>query len=239
MILDSLVLEVTRRCNMRCDHCLRGEAQNMDMTERVVRRSLKGVRRISHVTFTGGEPTLNVPIIRYFMRQLKSRNIELGSFYIATNGLEPSKRIIHMLVDLYAMCDYQEDCVVAWSNDKFHDASEPYLYQALKFYAPRYDKEHLQYYNERNLIKEGRAEEYCLSQHEHTLESMNAWEDDDGELQVDSTVYIAANGNVMTDCDCSFEKIDRLAIGNVLTDDLETVLRAAYVGQEGEEAFQR
>jgi len=24
MIIDQLVLEVTRRCNMRCSHCLRG-----------------------------------------------------------------------------------------------------------------------------------------------------------------------------------------------------------------------
>ena len=29
--IDSLVLEITRRCNMSCEHCMRGEAQNIDM----------------------------------------------------------------------------------------------------------------------------------------------------------------------------------------------------------------
>lgn len=28
--IDDLILEVTRRCNMCCLHCLRGEAENLD-----------------------------------------------------------------------------------------------------------------------------------------------------------------------------------------------------------------
>ena len=30
--VESLVIEVTRRCNMRCEHCLRGDAQNLDIS---------------------------------------------------------------------------------------------------------------------------------------------------------------------------------------------------------------
>ena len=28
---DNIMIEVTRRCNLRCEHCMRGEPQNIDM----------------------------------------------------------------------------------------------------------------------------------------------------------------------------------------------------------------
>jgi len=29
--VSNLMIEVTRRCNMCCDHCLRGDAQDLDL----------------------------------------------------------------------------------------------------------------------------------------------------------------------------------------------------------------
>lgn len=31
LCLESLVVEITRRCNMKCPHCLRGNAQRVDI----------------------------------------------------------------------------------------------------------------------------------------------------------------------------------------------------------------
>lgn len=53
----NLVLEVTRRCNMCCAHCLRGEAQNMDMQKETIDKLLDQTDSISMVTFSGGEPS--------------------------------------------------------------------------------------------------------------------------------------------------------------------------------------
>lgn len=50
-------IEVTRRCNMCCDHCLRGMAQNLDI-----------IVLPDHVFFTGGEPFLNVKAINSYLR---------------------------------------------------------------------------------------------------------------------------------------------------------------------------
>lgn len=33
---DSLAVEATRRCNMHCAHCLRGEAENKDISYEVM-----------------------------------------------------------------------------------------------------------------------------------------------------------------------------------------------------------
>ncbi len=36
MRVYSLILEVTRRCNMCCAHCLRGDAEDIDMEKETV-----------------------------------------------------------------------------------------------------------------------------------------------------------------------------------------------------------
>ena len=66
MQVYSLILEVTRRCNMCCAHCLRGEAENIDMQKETIDKVLDLVDKIEHVTFSGGEPSLNLPLIQYF-----------------------------------------------------------------------------------------------------------------------------------------------------------------------------
>ena len=64
--VNYLAIEVTRRCNMKCNHCLRGDAQNLDISTAVLSGIAKHIHPAS-VIFTGGEPSLNVPAIkRYF-----------------------------------------------------------------------------------------------------------------------------------------------------------------------------
>ena len=57
---QQLILEVTRRCNMACEHCMRGDAQDMDMDIGLIDKALSSVSDIGCMTFSGGEPTLNV-----------------------------------------------------------------------------------------------------------------------------------------------------------------------------------
>ena len=70
--LDSLVIEVTRRCQLKCEHCLRGNAQKRDMSRDYIKDLFKKVGYISNLTFTGGEPSL-VPHIIQMIR--KKQNI--------------------------------------------------------------------------------------------------------------------------------------------------------------------
>jgi hypothetical protein len=247
MVLDSMLLEVTRRCNMTCEHCARGDAQSLDMSKAVVDAALEGVEEIHHLTFSGGEPTLNMTAIEHFTRAAKARKINLGGAAIITNGKRPSFRVVKAMIDLYAMVDAvygeaDEMVSLEWSNDPFHtdqDVKEPKIYRALRFYHPRNTPEYLRQYDRYNsLINEGRARDNGLSNGRvHTLERIcveeslgDAFAED--SLRVDSTVYVSANGNVMQDCDCSFERIDAENIGNVLREPLETIIRRAWQRQE-------
>lgn len=99
-----LVLEVTRRCNMSCAHCLRGNSQDADMTPETLRRVFEIFKDVDEITFTGGEPSLNVPIINQTIDILEQNNIHPGSFFIATNGKENVDELLQACDRLYKLC---------------------------------------------------------------------------------------------------------------------------------------
>lgn len=135
--LDYLAVEVTRQCNMQCPHCLRGEQENKDIDMRHVETLLQMVDGIGSITFTGGEPSLNVPAIVKTLELCKERDIAVGSFWLATNGKEVSNDFLCAMIDWYAYCFDDEICGVALSKDKYHE-SIPSInvsrLQALNFY---------------------------------------------------------------------------------------------------------
>lgn len=55
---ENLTIELTRRCNMKCGHCLRGEAQEVDIDRKYIDSLLDQTELIGGMFFTGGEPTL-------------------------------------------------------------------------------------------------------------------------------------------------------------------------------------
>lgn len=58
--IDYLSVEITRKCQLKCAHCMKGEAQNIDMSVEVIDKLLESVVSIGTLLFTGGEPTMNL-----------------------------------------------------------------------------------------------------------------------------------------------------------------------------------
>ena len=92
--VEHLVIEITRKCNMACPHCLRGDAQELDIREEYMDRLLDKVLSISTVTFTDGEPSLNVAAMESFLAKCKRHRIKPQGFYLATNGLAVTDRFL-------------------------------------------------------------------------------------------------------------------------------------------------
>jgi len=221
--LSQLILEVTRQCNMSCEHCMRGDAQNIHMTTEIIDRVLDAVQDhgIGSVTFTGGEPTLNVPIIQYFVDQVKNRKISVGSFFVVTNGKVESVDLVHTLIDLYAHCDEKEMSGLVCSHDAYHEwVEEPRLYPALKFFRPEgHGPEKDEY-----IIQEGRAYDNGIGSRKLLTEELEYEEYDADYVCVSSTLHVAANGNIMSGCDFSFDRVDRDKIGNIHKQSLKTII---------------
>ena len=58
--LNEFAIEITRKCNMKCAHCLRGEAQKRNIHKKYITKVLEDISSIGSLTITGGEPTLNM-----------------------------------------------------------------------------------------------------------------------------------------------------------------------------------
>jgi MoaA/NifB/PqqE/SkfB family radical SAM enzyme len=236
MYINELVIEITRRCNLACQHCLRGDPQNVDISNETIDKALESITSIGTLTFTGGEPSLAVDRIRYIYEQIKAKSIQLYGFYVITNGKIASRELMNVLIDFYTLIgcpdaeDYNAGLVI--SKDQYHEqelydeerkAAEN-LYKALSFYRPE-DKNHRIDY----LINEGRAR--GMGHREVSLETLCVETDKKGKPErVEGTIYINALGDVITSCDMSFESQEESKIGNVNKKSLSKIVAEAVEG---------
>ncbi len=217
---DSLVFEVTRRCNMSCAHCLRGKAQKKDMSFDVIDKALEMAASINCITFTGGEPSLNVPAIMHALDVCKQRSIEVYNFYIVTNGKEVSDEFLLALLrwNAYtAMCGSEEDFNgVALSRDVFHDYVPPEnekLLRSLSFF--REDK--FTDWEDIPLINAGNAKTLSgfTKRAKQAASSISVEQYEDAYIINDGITTVTVDGDILADCDYAYEDVESIKLGTV------------------------
>lgn len=227
IIFSSLILEVTRRCNMNCRHCLRGGAENLDVPKRIMDRLLKPDINFQEICFSGGEPSLNPSAIRYMTDGIIRTRKSLSGFYLVTNGKKYSPEMMTALIDLYGytMSEYGEDevCGLALSKDPWH--SEIPKINEYRLRAMNFFREDKMYSTDVSLIDEGRA-------HVNKMGSREAYADyavrvENEEIYVESDIYINVRGDIVTGCDFSYRNQEKHKIGNIMDPDLEKVFEKA------------
>lgn len=238
--LENLIIEVTRRCNLSCAHCLRGAQQRMNINREHIEQLLSNVCYIGNITFTGGEPTLYLKGIEDTLDVIDKNGITVNSFYIATNGCFSRKACTKLMELIVRMNDiaYNIDDIptitIELSNEIHHyeeivrkdlgnllDDNVKFL-SILKGFGSKYSKTSVSmelndvtYYRTHSLINEGRTVKLNTK-----CEKVSAKEvmDDPYEVEVNGSyirvleeTYLAANGNVVFGCNYSFKRIDGMA----------------------------
>jgi len=227
MHIGELVLEITRRCNIQCRHCMRGKAQAKSMTFETLRKTLVNVSSIGTITFTGGEPSLNVPFIRYFTEYVRGWRIPVERFYVITNGKMASPALADALIKLSWWCSLPDSCSLIMSQDNFHrelgynqwPAIE--LYESLPFFQEGQRKAAILY-----PLNQGLALENGIGLRDERLDPIILTVDEDGSVsQNDGTVYVNVNGDVVPSCDLSYDNQDLEKVGNVYEKPLSEILK--------------
>lgn len=138
-LIKDLSIEITRRCNQKCKHCMRGEAQNIDISREYIDKLFSEEKLIiMNLNLSGGEPTLNEDIIEYIIDKIINERQLVLSLQMTTNGLIYSKRIIAAFEKFY---DYVNNVVknlynyfeltgpyalIRISNDQYHRPTTNY-----------------------------------------------------------------------------------------------------------------
>ena len=228
--VNTLIFEVTRQCNLKCDFCLRGDAQNVKMSKDVIDAVFKKIENFYDIVFTGGEPSLNVEAIEYIFKKIKETGMVVP-FWLAINGRDYSPKLVEVLLDYYGYC-YSEDeyladnCGLTVSRDIYHgDIAKENLgkYQALKFYN---DSKDFSKSDKRKIINEGLAKINEIGErdikNEETELSIDYYDDD--SIIID-TIYINAKGDILGCCDLSYSSQEKYSLGNILDTTLESIVK--------------
>lgn len=221
----TLVLEITRKCNMRCEHCLRGDDENISINLDVLEALFKTTAHIGQLLITGGEPTLAAPQIHYLLHYAKSYGCSIDHFHCLINGKEFDPDFLSAMNELYHYCESPDKCQLAINADQFHEKlhqdalheyrSVPYLTSCRK------DKT----IPKRAILAEGRAAEnnighLFLSKKEYLYDvTMKGW-----NLIVIEPVYINVLGDVLLDTDLSYKNQANYSVGNILEEELSSIL---------------
>lgn len=203
-----LVIEVTRKCNLNCAHCLRGCSQNMDIKKEYIDELFNQLNKANinglDLTLTGGEPSLNIPMINYIIEKLENSNITLSMFYIATNGINNNNiDFIIPCLKLYNLADEKDLCSVQTSSDIQHtdymaDTFTNSLMSALKF-ADKRDEDKDYIFS--GAINQGNASFNCSNTREEIVY--------DWVKYIEDTVfYLNCNGMIINGCDWSYNTQD-------------------------------
>lgn len=100
--VDNLILEMTRRCNMSCAHCLRGNPKQengiLNMPTETIGRTFHFLDEVDEITFTGGEPSLVPILLKITLNKMRQKGLHPYRGFLATNGKEISDQFL-------AVCD--------------------------------------------------------------------------------------------------------------------------------------
>jgi len=153
IIVQNLTLELTRKCNLNCGHCMRGDMQNLSMSDEVIERVFEDIDGAFSLQFSGGESSLAVDRLQKVVEVIKEKKTKIRSVLIFTNAVNISEQYIKCLEELRAYClelnerdernDFNNDKVglverlskenyplsVVVSLDKYHLASIDQLYK--------------------------------------------------------------------------------------------------------------
>lgn len=232
MYVPNLMIEVTRKCNLKCKHCLRGTAQCVSLQRKALPNIFKDIE-IGALEFTGGEPLLGLYQIREIVRYIKWFDIYIGYAWLKTNGTIFSEAAIKYMNELYEIADDQCLCALEFSLDQYHTNNKNnimYQYRELEDKYPfikATENLNNKYNRIYTVIKEGRAKR--LRQYEVTKFEKpsfnNGWYDESHDYFSDNMIYIAANGNVISDCNLSFASVDKYAFGNIYEEPLIDIIK--------------
>jgi len=235
IIYRELGIELTRRCNEKCEHCLRGDAIDSDLSNEVIDALFDNndIRLIENLYLSGGEPTMNSKAFSYLVDKIIEKKVVVGTYRVIINGTyyDPEFGLaikkLHEYIDrvgwnkLYNVKYANSFGRIGISQDQYHKkAKKEVLDKLSELPSSIVILDNL--YNSKRLLPYGRALDNDLSSNQPDISKLT---NIDGTFIINKygregvqiiKQYICSNGNVCLDPNYPFEVLDEYKIGNVL-----------------------
>lgn len=120
---DELMIEITRKCNLQCAHCLRGDAQNITMSKEVIDKIFEDAADCKQLLFTGGEPLLALDEIEYFVDKVIANDWTTSNIAVTINGTIRNPKLID-IANRFCRSKNGSTFQIIVSDDEFHDKAQ-------------------------------------------------------------------------------------------------------------------
>lgn len=222
MRLSNLMLEITRKCNLKCEHCCRGNAQNKNMDCSTVYNAISKAEGITTLSLTGGEPSLYPKGIRDAGDAIRYGNTEVSQMFMVTNAKRVTQEFLSALSHLNgALCDDPEFANIDVSGDQYHPRPSKNGIRKLEEWTMENAGKYInpedalgRRGNIHSCIGMGRAYWNGLGCREEVLYPYRIEAN-----YIEGDFYVAFNGDVYPSCNLSFHWMkqfrDRWCMGNV------------------------
>lgn len=229
---DGLYIELTRRCNLQCAHCMCGSPQNVDISEEIIDTLLSQTFGITQLSLGGGEPLLAIDKLEYLLNALERHQVPVRHLDFVTNGTICDSRVTQLIND-YLERNSLTHCAVCVSSDVFHDIerSKKCVEFYKQFVSPNCEvKLHRDFktlhYSGRawgkksiNGIPVGSRSENSIRQHRINVT--------DGHF-VCCAMRLSVNGDLALGGDLSYEVADKLSLGNLKKNSLKDIFEKNF-----------
>ena len=250
MLVDVLGMIVTERCNLECEHCLRGCRSNKIMSDDVIEATLSNFDYIETLAICGGEVTLALDVVEKIINYIIKHEILVGEITYTINGTIYSQRFLDLI-------DYSNEYLISDGNkedrtnfaiswDGFHHKEirrlgmeDRYLDNVKQYSESPY------YYGvrrlEQKLFREGRAallpeditvplrpmEVYMTyyTKYKNKLGMIRRkFDRENGNCYIGPVITVNPDG-IVTECDASIEHQRTIYnYGNVLEESIEDIM---------------
>ena len=241
-VFAGLTVELTRKCNMKCPHCMRGDAQEKTMSTDTIDRLIEDVDKVAFLSVTGGEPLLEMDRLLYLIQSI-SNKWDIVALDIVTNGSILDERIIGAF-ETFCSVDPKRNVLFSISKDEYHTAGAHET--AMSFYKPLVQEANarlnpsdgngitLDYHNvaERTLGYSGRAKAIIDKSKKKKKLSKALSVDEIGSHRlkiknnsVYCNVFITADGGITTPNGMEYSKEDANIFGYLSDDTLSSIIK--------------
>ena len=225
--IDNLTIEVTRKCNMNCEHCLRGNAQRLTISDQHIYKILQLIDNVHTLNISGGEPTLAMDALTQIKHCAIYGKADIGNFYMVTNGKAINvSELAEWINYMKYACQDNGLSAVAFSFDMFHTqtfngkqlAKHQRNYHKLQHvlanewgifdegggdFIFKHSDKNLGYHN---LLQEGRAKDFGTQK--TSVKQLTESTYSDETIDFAGNLYLSANGMIVVGCDWSYDSID-------------------------------
>lgn len=103
--IENLAIELTRKCNLQCGHCLRGSCENKEISDDTLNRIFEDISIVGLLNFIGGESSLAVDRINKLVETIKKHKTLIHNILVFTNAVDVSDDYIEALKKLRQVAD--------------------------------------------------------------------------------------------------------------------------------------